>query len=53
MGQKFFKKYDWIKIYGLLTIVAIDILIIWGIASLFSTCAENSKVKNKQNISVN
>lgn len=47
---KIFKKYDWIKISGILLIIAVDILFFIGIASLFSTCTKDSQTNNVQKI---
>gem|GEM_PF-4927633 len=41
MVKQFFKKYDWIKIAGILAIIGIDILLVLWFSSLFSTCTGN------------
>lgn len=44
MVKQFFKKYDWIKIGGILVILGIDILIAIGIFSLFTACGEGCQI---------
>lgn len=48
MIKKILKRYDWMKIGGILAILAIDAAVILLSASLFSTCTNGCKTNSRQ-----